>query len=483
MDNTASLHVPADDMQFLSRTFCDNIFDRIFSYTTDPKYHVIAQIRSSWEGNIRWARNRTTLASNRRRIVVRVRVEGAEISTNQLDDASLKAAVAAAERKRDMGGGIHIIQDFSVNPPEFTPPEVKIWSDATYNTTNEMRAEIARVLTEEAERKDLLAAGFIKMRAGQIATKFRIHSGLMRDRYDQYTNAQCSTTVRHPQGTGSGWAGRSSYNWAAINGPELASRALDKCVKSMNPVRIEPGRYTVILEPQAVFQLVKWMFDVDIIHRDQAESREIPNPYKLGFDASIGLTRSKLGLKIVDERVTIRHNPSDPEMGVIPIAHTVSQNHGDSFWPILPVTWIERGVLKALNYGRDYALGRLNEDLPILWRPAWYMEGGDSSIEEMISTTKRGILVTRFSHVSLIDLESVLCTGITRDGLWLIENGVITKAVHNFRFTESPIFVLNQLELLGKPMPVYTENDLPAPAFAPPIKAHDFSFTSLVDAV
>jgi predicted Zn-dependent protease len=94
-------------------------------------------------------------------------------------------------------------------------------------------------------------------------------------------------------------------------------------------------------------------------------------------------------------------------------------------------------------------------------------------------------LVTRFSNVSLMDVDSLLCTGLTRDGLWLIENGAISKSVHNFRFTESPLFVLNQLELLGKPMPVYATQGSgpPGPAFVPPIKANDFSFTALVDAI
>jgi predicted Zn-dependent protease len=102
----------------------------------------------------------------------------------------------------------------------------------------------------------------------------------------------------------------------------------------------------------------------------------------------------------------------------------------------------------------------------------------------MIRTTRRGLLVTRLSNVQVLDGSSLLATGLTRDGLWLIENGKITKAVKNFRFTESPLFVLNNIEQLGPAVPVFRATGLaPMPAMVPPIKTRDFSFTAMVDAV
>jgi predicted Zn-dependent protease len=116
------------------------------------------------------------------------------------------------------------------------------------------------------------------------------------------------------------------------------------------------------------------------------------------------------------------------------------------------------------------------------------MSGGDTSIEEMIRTTKRGLLVTRFSNRRVLDPTSLLSSGLTRDGLWLIENGKISKSVKNFRFTESPLFVLNSIEQLGVPVPVFRPVRNPhdaglAPAIVPPLKVRDFSFTSMIDAV
>jgi predicted Zn-dependent protease len=144
------------------------------------------------------------------------------------------------------------------------------------------------------------------------------------------------------------------------------------------------------------------------------------------------------------------------------------------------VKWIDRGVLTAMSDHRDYALRSRNENLGHPNSLAYRMSGGATSIEEMIASTKRGLLVTRLSNVGLLDGGSVLCTGLTRDGLWLIENGAISKAVKNLRFTESPIFVLNSIEQLGQPVRVFSPG---APVIVPPLKARDFSFTSMIDAV
>jgi predicted Zn-dependent protease len=115
------------------------------------------------------------------------------------------------------------------------------------------------------------------------------------------------------------------------------------------------------------------------------------------------------------------------------------------------------------------------------------MSGGESSIDEMIRTTKRGLVVTRFSNIRRLDATSMLATGLTRDGLWLVENGKITKAVKNFRFTESPLFMLNAIEQLGVPVPVFRptreEGGALTPAIVPPLKVRDFSFTSTIDAI
>jgi predicted Zn-dependent protease len=108
------------------------------------------------------------------------------------------------------------------------------------------------------------------------------------------------------------------------------------------------------------------------------------------------------------------------------------------------------------------------------------MSGGDTTLDEMIRTTKRGLLVTRFSDINILDGQSLLLTGITRGGLWLIENGRISKAVKNLRFADSPLLLLNSLEQMGRPVPVFRPD---APMVVPPLKARGFNFNRLVDAV
>jgi predicted Zn-dependent protease len=127
-----------------------------------------------------------------------------------------------------------------------------------------------------------------------------------------------------------------------------------------------------------------------------------------------------------------------------------------------------------------------NEGLPN--SGAFRMSGGTTSIDEMIATTKRGLLVTRFDRIILVDLTSQMYRGYTRDGLWLIENGKITHSAKNLVFTESSLFALNRVEQLGVPQRVFHpcmswKYSMPQPVVVPALKVSDFSFTALSDAV
>ena len=110
---------------------------------------------------------------------------------------------------------------------------------------------------------------------------------------------------------------------------------------------------------------------------------------------------------------------------------------------------------------------------------------GAASLEEMIAGTQRGLLVTRLWYIRPVDPRTILYTGLTRDGTFLIERGKITRAVKNLRWNESPVFLLNNLEAMGRPVRVSASEDgSPGAAIVvPPVKARDFTFTSLSDAV
>ena len=471
----------SDDARILSEQECETLAKRVFALASGPG-ETYVNVMSWWNGELRWARNRTSLASDRRDIRIDISRDVGHgrgmVTTNQTDDVSLEAAVRAAERTA-------VLAPVPRRPPLVRPPLPKpdrpktaIWSDATYGVTPEARGEAARALIDPAEEKGMLSAGYLEMRAGSRAVLSSERLGSTPAPWDvpyaAWTQAQCSMTVRDKEGSGSGWAGLSSYDWAKIDAPKLAARALEKCIASQHPVALEPGRYTVILEPQAVAELIAII--ETSMYRLDPELGE--GPWVLGQDDVLGLWRSKLGLKVLDERITISHDPADPLLGIFPEP-----------W-MEPVTWFDKGVLTNLALMRDYALEKLNVNSARRALTGYRMSGGPTSVEEMISTTTRGLLVSHFSNISVLDGKSLLSTGLTRDGLWLIEHGKISKAVKNLRFTESPLFALNSVDQLGEPVPVFrpvknpyeTERPL-MPAIVPPVKSRDFSFTSTIDAI
>ncbi len=454
----------------------NRIVHRVIGFVKQPTTSTNVKIEGWWNAELQWARNRVSLAGDRRDVTVTVtRTVGGnsgEVSTNQLDDVSLESAVRAAERAAAINP-THKIEQMPLEVPVFPSPTVKIWSDSTADVTNEQRAKIAKQLATLSEDNGFLSAGYLEMRAGEVAS-FNSASQQPDDMsYQAYTQAQCSATVRHPKGVGSGWAGLSSYDWSSINGVTLVQRAVEKCQASINPVGIEPGRYTAILEPQAASAMCDVLVS-SLLDRGTEESGL--STWALEYDQSLNLIQTKLGLKVVDERISISHNPQHPELGVLPAPG------------LAPIEWIKNGVLNTLSYDRGYALRFLVDNNGQLPRPAYAVKGEDTSMSDMIASTKRGLVVTRLWGVGVVNQPSLLCTGVTRDGLWLVENGKITKAVKNFRFTESPLFMLNQVVQIGPAVRVFRPVKDPyrtavTPAIVPALKVNDFSFTSTIDAV
>jgi len=144
------------------------------------------------------------------------------------------------------------------------------------------------------------------------------------------------------------------------------------------------------------------------------------------------------------------------------------------------MTWIENGVLKDLAYSRFWAQKQGKVATPDA--RSLKMLGGTTTTEEMIRSTPRGILVTRLWYLRQVDPRTTLYTGLTRDGTFLIENGKITKAVKNFRFNDSPLFMLNNLEAIGPSVRI-AGAEIGGSIVMPTIKVRDFNFTSLSDAV
>jgi predicted Zn-dependent protease len=181
---------------------------------------------------------------------------------------------------------------------------------------------------------------------------------------------------------------------------------------------------------------------------------------------------TKIGEKIVDPKVTIFSDPADPQL--------LGQPWTGEGLPLGREVWIENGVLKQLNYSRFWA--KKKNARPTGGLGSVKMVGGDATTEQMIASTPRGILVTRLWYLRQVDPRTELYTGLTRDGTFLIENGKITRSVKNLRFNESPLFMLNNLEMVGRTERV-AGTEAGGNVVFPTLKVRDFNFTSLSDAV
>ena len=410
-------------------------------------------LSGSNSGNIRYARNTVSTAGYRSTQTLAVQSSfGKKVGTatiDEFDDASLEKVVRRAEE----------LAQLSPENPEFMPPlepqeydESITYKEATANVTPEYRAEVANSSIVPAAAKDVTAAGFLDDSAGFSAM---INSnGLFA--YNQSTNVDFTVTMRTNDGTGSGWVTRDYNDINKFDAKEASKVAIDKAVMSKEARAIEPGKYTVILEPAASIGLLQNMFrSLDARSADEGRSF---------MSAKDGGT--KIGQKIVDERVNIWSDPLNPDV-------PTSTWNGEGM-PLKKTSWIENGVVKNLAYSRYWAEQQGVDPVP--FPSNGIMAGGDESLEDMIKGTKKGILVTRFWYIRSVDPQTLLYTGLTRDGTFYIENGQIKFPVKNFRFNESPIIMLNNLESLGQQVRV--NGDL-----IPYMKIRDFTFTSLSDAV
>lgn len=458
MSNPKSLFVEA--ARYLSRSDTEALAKRVLSFSTAEEARV--QINSGVLGNTRFAVNQVSSGGDNHDTTVTVRSafgkKSAFATTNKLDDASLKATVEISEKLARLS------PDDPEAMPELEPQQIADridWSDATAALDPTGRAGTIRPITDSARRENLVSTGYLEAAAGSFAVANS--KGLFA--YGRSTSSILTTTVRTPDGLGSGWAGATDWDVSKIQPAELSARAVEKAKRSANAVAIEPGRYTVVLEPTAVGNLVQLIaFALNARNADEGRS----------FFTKAG-GGNKIGMKVVDERVTLYSDPLDRESA----ANTFS---GEGL-PIGRTVWIENGVVKNLAYDRFWAQKQGKTPTPFVG--SLRMNGGNATIEDMIASTQRGLLVTRFWYIRPVDPRTILFTGLTRDGTFLIENGKITRAVKNLRYNESPIFMLNNLEAMGRPIrvPSGESGSAGAAVVVPPLKVRDFTFTSLSDAV
>lgn len=418
------------------------------------------QVNTYTQGNIRFADNQVSTAGSTTDAQLGIQSafgpKHAVVTTNDLSDEAIKRAVEQSER----------IARLAPDDPESMPQlgkqaytTIDAWFDATANLTADDRAKATLAALEKARKAgDVKAAGYLVTGAGALA----IGNSTGMFAYRRNTSANYTLTVRTTDGTGSGWAAADHPDWAQLNAQQVADRAIEKSRASRNPMALEPGRYTVILEPQAVGDLVQLISN----YADARSADEGRSPFvKEGGG-------NKVGQKICDERVTIFSDPNDVQL--------LGQPWDFEGMPLGRQVWIENGVLKQLIYSRFWGK---KQGKPATGGPTTFkMAGGTQSVDDLIKSTTRGILVTRLWYLREVDPRTILYTGLTRDGTFLIENGKISKAIKNFRFNESPLFVLNNIDSLGRAERL-AGTEQGGDVVMPAIKARDFNFTSLSEAV
>ncbi|HJR42776.1 MAG TPA: TldD/PmbA family protein [Gemmatimonadaceae bacterium] len=427
-------------------------------------------ISSTWTGNTRFAANEVTTAGGATNTTVSVTStigkRRASAQTNVLDDRSLARTVELAER----------LARLAPEDPELMPElaaqqytAVRGFAERTANLSPEARALAAQTVlsSPEVPANQLAVAGYIEANAGVAAVA--TSRGLFA--YHPSSTVTMSTTARTSDGTGSGYAGRGSTDWAQIEPRSLGARAVRKALDSRNPQAVEPGQYTVVLEPQAVADVLPLL--IGAMNARSADEGRSPFAKRGGG--------TKIGERVADERVTIYSDPADPEL--------LTRPFDDEGLPIGRTVWIENGVLRSLAYTRYWAQQQNAKPMGGAASVGGFgggggagfggikMLGGDASIEELVAGTDRGILVTRFWYIRSLDPRTVLNTGLTRDGTFLIEKGKVTRSIKNFRWNESPLFMLNKLDALGK------AEQVRAGLVVPAMRVRDFTFTSLSDAV
>ena len=412
-----------------------------------------ANLNGNASGNIRYARNTVTTAGKSENTTLVVQSNYGQRSgtatINEFDDDSLERVVRRSEE----------LARLAPEDEEFVPPlgpqqylDSPTWYDATAAISAEYRAEAAAASIGLARDKDCVAAGYLSDNASFAA--MANSNGLFA--YNTQTSVNFSLTARTSDAQGSGYVRRNFNDAGLLDTDQASDIAIEKAAASREARAIEPGRYTVILEPEASVGLLQNMvFNLNARTADEGRS----------FMATPG-GGTRIGEQLLDKRISIHSDPTDANVPVSPWL-------GDGR-PRERTQWIENGVVNHLYYSRAWAHKQGVHALPAPGN--FIMAGGDASLEELIRDTRRGVLVTRTWYIRTVDPQTLLYTGLTRDGTFFIENGSIQHAVKNFRFNESPVIMLNNLDELGRP-------ERSRGYMIPPMRIRDFNFTSLSDAV
>lgn len=444
----------------LTRDECKTLAEKILGLAKVDE--VAVRVESSQNCNTRYANNAITTAGFTSDLTINIQVtrdkKSGSVTTSESADAALAEAVRQAEA----------IAEVAPPDPEYVEPlgpqaypTIRAYYEETAAARSAQILPAVRTVITAAEKKKVNAFGYFDSTARADAVANR--RGLFG--YHRATWASYSVTARTPDAKGSGWAEQESPRFSQIDAPRVGETAIRKAVESHDPKRLEPGKYAVILEPAALAEMLGFLaFSFSARAADEGRS----------FLSKRG-GGNLLGEKLFGENVTLRSDPFDPRVPGRPWRGGGGFGFGGGDWlPAEKTVWVENGVVKNLVYDRYWA--QKNQKKPTPFPSNLLMDGGTATLDDLIASTERGLLVTRFWYIRFLQPQSLQLTGLTRDGVFYIEKGKIQYPVNNFRFNQSVIQLLNNIEGMTPAQPT-------GDSVLPTIKAREFNLSSLSDAV
>jgi predicted Zn-dependent protease len=397
-------------------------------------------------------------------LTVRQGSRSGSATTREFDDESLNTLVTEAQEAAKTARENPNLLPLIKGPQEYIAVDAALPS--VVNSGPGERAEMVRKSVAVCDKKGTLGSGYIPKT--HQATCTANSEGLFA--YYQYAEAGLILTCRTSDGKGSGWSGITGVKDISLIDPvRLSEIASDKALKSQKPRALEPGRYTTILESRPAARFLSLMLGIFSARTAETGPRSYLSAGERGS--------TKLGQKVFSDAVTIKSDIGNAILRQTPI--------GPDGMAAKPTTWVDKGVLKNLFYDRQYAARQKKDPTPASPNMSLVMEGTDVSLDQMIKSTRRGLLVTFFWYIRPVDPATLLNTGMTRDGLFLIENGEIAGPVQNFRWNMSPIVGFNNVSAIGQSQPIHTGEayDGPGTALVPAVRIEDFYMTSVSPAV
>ena len=365
------------------------------------------------------------------------------MSTNKFDDESLKNLIAVAVRMSEEAPEDPELMDI-LGPQEYETMPKRFFEDVVELTPEQIAADV-KVVVDGAKAKGYRASGLFEAQAhiDAIANS----KGLFC--IEDFSVIDYSTTIHGPNGSGKGYMNRSSY--AEIDIAKVAEMALSNAEAAQNPTEIEPGDYTVIFEPSAVADLLGFL---------------IWNMKARDADEGTSFFAGKVGEKLFSDKVNIavEINPKLPP-----------PTFGNDGLPVRRKVWVENGIVKNLYYSRFWAKKSGVEPDAVLYPIT--MKGEENSIDDLVKSCKRGLLVKNLWYIRYVDEKELLLTGMTRDGVFLIEDGKITGPVKNMRWNESPVVFLKNIVAMSP------SERLNSRTMVPGIMSEGFTFSSKTDSL